>query len=400
VSDEALDASARVYLRVLAVNVIVAFAAALLVLLQWFEVTRLRALEGSARRVCPREIAAPAPLLVEERDDRMPEDRPTEGYFGANGTQFTGEALLASLERVELGRSRGRAREVQFGDALRHDLVHVVNLWAPWCEPCVEELPRLRALFERRAATWQRVSPVLVKVQDGANPRSAYERIERSVPRGAWLLADRSRDEALTGALRADPERTLYRGDLPVTLLVDCNRRARWAAFTPLDDAVLADLERSIELLLAETREPGKCEKIWCGNGRCDGAEDPQSCPIDCFTAVRVEAPVQVPARPAPMSAERECRRGLVLEAGRCVPEKGKCPEGQVWKIGQCRARCPTGQEFDARGACKPRDPCGDGVCDPFSEGPKTCCADCGCAEHQECREDARGELRCLFKLH
>ena len=89
--------------------------------------------------------------------------------------------------------------------------VTLVNLWASWCAPCLEELPSLVALSE---ATGARVVPVAQERRDEAQER-AYER--------AGVLGDLP--------IYADPELSLSRfygeGDakLPLTVVFDARGR-------------------------------------------------------------------------------------------------------------------------------------------------------------------------------
>jgi hypothetical protein len=77
------------------------------------------------------------------------------------------------------------------------------------------------------------------------------------MPLSAVKLADRSYDEKFVKVLEAEEQRQLFRGNLPVTFVLDCNRRVRWAKFEQLTEADFEDLERHLDQLHAELAEAG-----------------------------------------------------------------------------------------------------------------------------------------------
>jgi thiol-disulfide isomerase/thioredoxin len=72
-----------------------------------------------------------------------------------------------------------------------------VNVWATWCEPCIEEMPRLAAWHKKLAAAGTRVELVFVSVDDGDAEVAAFRashpgtppsiRIASADKRAAWL---------------------------------------------------------------------------------------------------------------------------------------------------------------------------------------------------------------------
>lgn len=70
-----------------------------------------------------------------------------------------------------------------------------VNLWATWCKPCIEDMPRLAAWRDQLAATGKRVELVFVSVDDAAVAafRTSHPgtppsiRIANADQRAAWL---------------------------------------------------------------------------------------------------------------------------------------------------------------------------------------------------------------------
>jgi hypothetical protein len=239
------------------------------------EIAQRRAQQGTCEQ---RVLVAAKPMLVDPDEVSPPEDRPKDGYFGKQGTEIR-PAQLLSFEVIRSGRpASARLERLRLGssEVLPAKTVHVVNLWATWCEPCRAEMPDFKALFARRADWGGAVRFLPIQIQDDSDPGRAYSGIERIMPPAPIKLADRAMGGPLAAALGSDAERTLFKGQLPVTLVLDCNRRVRWAHFSQLTDTNVADLERVIDQLRAELADdsPGAwCRKEWPGNGRCEGKE-------------------------------------------------------------------------------------------------------------------------------
>jgi thiol-disulfide isomerase/thioredoxin len=111
--------------------------------------------------------------------------------------------------------------------------VVVVNFWASWCGPCVDELPVLKGLAGRDG-----VAVVGVNYKE---PRDTIERFTQDHPLGYPVLRDRTGD----AFKRWTP------GVMPTTILVDRTGRARWRTVgeIPPDDT---RLRAAIDALLAE----------------------------------------------------------------------------------------------------------------------------------------------------
>jgi thiol-disulfide isomerase/thioredoxin len=111
--------------------------------------------------------------------------------------------------------------------------VVVVNFWASWCGPCVDELPVLKGLAGRDG-----VAVVGVNYKE---PLDTIERFTKDHPLGYPVLRDRTGD----AFKRWTP------GVMPTTILVDRTGRARWRTVgeIPPDDT---KLRAAIDALLAE----------------------------------------------------------------------------------------------------------------------------------------------------
>jgi len=115
----------------------------------------------------------------------------------------------------------------------------VVNFWATWCGPCVDELPVLGALAGRDG-----VAVVGVNYKE---PLDTIERFTQAHPLPYPVLRDRTGD----AFKRWTP------GVMPTTILVDRAGRARWRTVgeIPPDDTAL---RTAIDTLLAEPQTKQK----------------------------------------------------------------------------------------------------------------------------------------------
>jgi thiol-disulfide isomerase/thioredoxin len=98
-----------------------------------------------------------------------------------------------------------------------------INLWAAWCAPCKEEMPRLRAMSARLSQSGPGVALAFLSLDD--DERQLEQFLAREPEDGLratyWLREGRERDEWLADAgLSADPP-------LPQHLLVDPRGKVR-----------------------------------------------------------------------------------------------------------------------------------------------------------------------------
>jgi thiol-disulfide isomerase/thioredoxin len=115
--------------------------------------------------------------------------------------------------------------------------VVLVNFWATWCAPCVEEMPALERLRERLGPRGLEV----LAVNQGESParvRAFTERTGLALP----VLLDREKEAGKAWRVRA----------LPTTFVVDARGRIRLHAEGELDTGAL--LEEAIVALLPRER--------------------------------------------------------------------------------------------------------------------------------------------------
>ena len=346
------------------------------------EVRQRQAEECASRRV----ITAKTPQRFDPEGKSPPQDAAKSGYIGKQGIEIR-PAMRLVLEALQPGAFDRPPRSIRLGsqEVLPSGAIHVVNLWATWCEPCRKEMPDFQALFARRLDWGDQVRFVPITALDDTDPARAYRDMLQSMPKAPVMLADRSGRAALTKTLSADPKDQLFHGNLPVTLVLDCNRRVRWAQFNQLTPQTFAELEKSVDDLRAELTDEGPdawCKRSWAGNGRCEGNENTPGNHVieDCGELKRkVEAPIEAPLDTPPPAVEA-------------------CPEGMVRaESGECarKLRLGSGSErAETKAAAKPD--CGNATCDA-GEDSDSCCQDCGCADPLVCRASGDG-LKCQVK--
>ena len=148
----------------------------------------------------------------------------------ADSRQF-GDLALTNLEgeKVSLGDLRGN--------------VVVLNFWATWCKPCVEEMPLLARMAERFHARGLQLVAASV---DEAENRETVERFAGRMPKGmvVWI-----------GATLADMQRLGVGESLPVTVLLDREGRVARVHRGAIEDSSFDDL---IEALLGGSPEKKK----------------------------------------------------------------------------------------------------------------------------------------------
>jgi cytochrome c biogenesis protein CcmG/thiol:disulfide interchange protein DsbE len=113
--------------------------------------------------------------------------------------------------------------------------VVVVNFWASWCGPCVEELPVLNALARQDPA---KVAVVGVNYKE---PLDSIARFSAEHPFAYPVLRDRS----------GEMFKLWTAGVMPTTILVDRQGRARWRSAGEIG-AADTRLKAAIDALLAE----------------------------------------------------------------------------------------------------------------------------------------------------
>lgn len=161
--------------------------------------------------------------------------------------------------------------------------VTVLNVWAPYCEPCKREFPA----FRRLQSGWGdavRFLPIQLGEGDPSEfaemmPVAPHHLIDY-VPGGAV-------QQTLTSmGLLSD------KAPIPITLVLDCRHQLRWLQAEEVKD--MEAFERTIEELRREldtpacrappqASEPAAAKA--CGNGVCEPLahdEDCMTCPTDC----------------------------------------------------------------------------------------------------------------------
>jgi thiol-disulfide isomerase/thioredoxin len=114
-----------------------------------------------------------------------------------------------------------------------------LNVWATWCKPCVEELPRLARWREKLAAAGHPVDLAFVSVDESSGDITAFRTLHPEVPDSA-RLADSNKQGAWFTALGLDAA-----SPIPIHVFVSPGghiRCARAGSVSERDYAVIESL--------------------------------------------------------------------------------------------------------------------------------------------------------------
>jgi thiol-disulfide isomerase/thioredoxin len=116
-----------------------------------------------------------------------------------------------------------------------------VNVWATWCKPCIEEMPRLTAWHHKLAAAGKRVELAFVSVDESDADVEAFRKAHPETPPSIRVANADKRAAWLAGVGLGD-------GAIPIQLFVSPANRLRCARAGGIRDK---DFD-AIEKLLAE----------------------------------------------------------------------------------------------------------------------------------------------------
>lgn len=113
--------------------------------------------------------------------------------------------------------------------------VWLVNFWATWCKPCVDEMPMLSEL--RSKENEQGLEVVGIALDDADRARKFAEELSIAYP----ILVGQA-DVVLTGRRYGNST-----GLLPFSVLIDADGMVRWIHLGALEREVLLDQVRSLD---------------------------------------------------------------------------------------------------------------------------------------------------------
>ena len=117
----------------------------------------------------------------------------------------------------------------------QNDTTYVINFWAMWCKPCVEELPHFEAIRKNYAD--KKVKVILVSLDFGKNvqERLAKFKIKRNVNSHIVILDDPDADTWISKVSEK------WDGALPATIVYNKNKRnvfTRQVSYTELAESI------------------------------------------------------------------------------------------------------------------------------------------------------------------
>lgn len=113
-----------------------------------------------------------------------------------------------------------------------------INLWAAWCAPCKEEIPRLQGFATRLGQEGRDMNLVFLSLDDDERQLEQFlaSQPEQGVRSTYWLREGHERDDWLAGiGLGKDPQ-------LPAQLLVDPHGKVRCSVTGAVEDQDYAEI--------------------------------------------------------------------------------------------------------------------------------------------------------------
>jgi thiol-disulfide isomerase/thioredoxin len=113
-----------------------------------------------------------------------------------------------------------------------------VNLWAAWCAPCKEEMPRLHKFAARLGQSGKQLALAFVSLDDDERQLEQFlaAQSEDGVRATYWLREGHERDDWLVGAgLTRDPQ-------LPIQMLIDPRGKVRCTVNGAVEDQDFAEI--------------------------------------------------------------------------------------------------------------------------------------------------------------
>lgn len=297
--DEALDPyTARLVVRGGAI-----VCAGLVLAIAWL----LLAAPGRSLRPPPALLAASAGAMAAAAAPAVDAKEPSI-VRGQRSLTVIPARRIPGLLALPLGFLRGNdlTDAVRFGQALRGTpAVKLVNLWATWCPPCVQENER----FVEMSADWGRdVQFVPIHVGPISDPQGYRALVDRMPGAAVSPLVDASGD-AVQSLLRGERLLTEEEG-IPITMLLDCRDELRWIHVGELVDTTelglhLGALRSELALPRCAPPPPAPARPPGCGDGVCaPPTENCANCLDDCACAlVGTVCRTAPPARPEPHCA-------------------------------------------------------------------------------------------------
>lgn len=147
----------------------------------------------------------------------------------------------APIEAVRMGRL------VEKLQASRGHIT-VLNVWATWCKPCLEEMPELVRFFREYRSKGVRFLSVSADHPDTLADRVRPYIEQQRIPFAVWVVGGESPDELVQAI---DPR---WQGSLPATFVFDASGARRQAWYEAIK---YADLTGAVDALLEDSQPSG-----------------------------------------------------------------------------------------------------------------------------------------------
>ena len=154
------------------------------------------------------------------------------------------EAASPEVSSVEVLTIRGLLNLLQGS----RGSVTVLNLWATWCKPCLEEMPELARFARTYRAKGVKFLSVSADHPDDLSERVRTYVEREELPFAVWVVGGESPEELAQAIDRQ------WQGSLPATFVFDASGTRRQAWYGKV---AFSDLAGAVDSLLEEAIAPG-----------------------------------------------------------------------------------------------------------------------------------------------
>jgi len=133
-----------------------------------------------------------------------------------------------------------KLHEIQSLLTSEKDEIQIINFWATWCGPCIQELPLFEKLGQERKDV--HITLVSLDLDLDANPEKVYKFVERKKIKSDVLILDEPDPDSWIDKIEKE-----WSGSLPATIVVNTKTGKRTFIDRELKEGELEMLIESVK---------------------------------------------------------------------------------------------------------------------------------------------------------